>query len=293
MTRGRAVGRSGGHSYWLSALLVFWALPAPLAAQYDECRPGRGSHEAQTLGIFSVPLAFSGTTAPGKLTRVTLGLEGARVPSVDPVTATPTICRPGKGPENTDALPALARPRIGVPLPLGLALEASWIPPLRVNGVQANLFGFALTRSVGSPIGLTAALRAHATFGTIKAPVTCDENGIADPTSECFHGRVSDDRYSPNILGLELSAGWPMAGGRLRPYVGAGYNHLQPRFQVNFTNQFGQTDTTPVEVNLDRAVLFGGASWQLTRHLDISGEVYSSLSDAVTGRFVIRRALGS
>ena len=74
---------------------------------------------------------------------------------------------------------------------------------------------------------------------------------------------------------------------------GSGYNHLQPRFQVNFTNQFGQTDTTPVEVNLDRAVLFGGASWQLTRHLDISGEIYSSLSDAVTGRFVIRRAFGS
>jgi hypothetical protein len=295
MKAGKSERREVGRSVQRGAavILLLSVYPVILAAQYDECRPGPASHEAQTLGIFSVPLAFSGTSAPGKLTRVTLGLEASRVPSVDPVTATPTICRPGKGPENTDALPALARPRIGVPLPLGLALEASWIPPIRVNGVEANLFGFALTRSVGRADGITGALRAHATFGTIKAPVTCDESAILDPVSECFHGSVSDDRYSPNILGLELSVGWPMAGGRLRPYVGSGYNHLQPRFQVNFTNQFGQTDTTPVEVNLDRAVLFGGASWKLTRHLDISGEVYSSLSDAVTGRFVIRRALGS
>ena len=277
----------------LALVLLLSGYPVLLAAQYDECRPGRDSHEAQTLGIFSVPLAFSGTSAPGKLTHITLGLEASRVPSVDPVTATPTICRPGKGPENTDALPALARPRIGVPLPLGLALEASWIPPLRVNGVEANLFGFALSRSVGRADGVTAGLRAHATFGTINAPVTCDESAITDPVSECFHGNVSDDRYSPNIMGVELSVGWPMAGGRLRPYVGSGYNHLQPRFRVNFTNQFGQTDTTPVEVNLDRGVIFGGASWKLTRHLDVSGEIYSSLSDATTGRFVIRRTLGS
>jgi hypothetical protein len=267
-------------------------LPLRLAAQYD-CRPGAGSHEAQTLGIFSVPLAFSGTTAPGELKKVTLGLEATRVPSVDPVTATPTTCRPGKGPENTDALPALARPRIGVPLPFGLAFEGSWIPPLRVNGVEANLFGLALSRSMGRADGLTAAVRAHATFGTIKAPVTCDANALTDPVSECFQGHISDDHYSPNILGLELSVGWPMAGGRLRPYVGSGYNHLAPRFHVNFTNQFGQLDNTEVEVNLDRAVIFGGATWRVTQHFDISGELYSAVYDAMTGRLVIRRSLGS
>jgi hypothetical protein len=273
--------------------MALCAFPLTLAAQYDDCRPGPSSNEAKTLALFSVPLAFGGGAPPGEPAGITLGFEAARVPSIDPATATPTICRPGKGPENTDLLPALARPRIGLPLPFGLALEASWIPPIRVNGVKANLFGLALARSVGNPNGLAAAIRAHATFGSIHAPITCDRDALSDPVSECFNGTLSDDRYSPNIMGLELSVGWSMAGGRLRPYLGSGYSRLQPRFQVNFTNQFGRLDTTEVEVNLNRAVLFGGAAWQLTDHLAITGEIYAATADAATGRLVVRRTFGS
>ena len=280
------------------------AVPPALAAQYDACRPGAASNEAKTLAIFSVPLAFSQGGPPGLghlgnghlgsgPTGVTIGLEASSVPSVDPATATPTICRPGKGPENTDLLPALARPRLGLGLPLGLALEASWIPPVRVNGVKANLFGVALSRSMGHPDGLVGAVRAHATFGTIRAPVTCDRDATGDPGSECFHGQVSDDRLAPNLMGIEASVGWSMAGGRLRPYLGSGYSRLQPRFQVSFTNQFGVLDTTRVEVNLDRAVFFGGAAWRLSDHLAITGEIYAVPADAATGRLVIRRTLGS
>jgi hypothetical protein len=273
--------------------LVAVAGPAGLAAQTGECRPGGASNEAKTLAILSVPAVFSPGAAPGGPSRVTLGIEAARVPGVDPATATPTICRPGKGPEHTDVLPALARPRIAVPLPHGLALEASWIPPVRVNGVKANLFGVALMESVGHRDGLAATVRAHATFGSVHAPVTCDRDELGDPVSECFNGKLSDDRYSPNIMGVDLSVGWAMARGRLRPYLGSGYNRLEPRFQVNFTNQFGDTDRTRVAVNLDRVALFGGAAWQLTDRLAITGEVYAAAADAATGRVLIRQSLGS
>jgi hypothetical protein len=274
----------------LAAALL--AAPRGLAAQYDACRPGAGSNEAKTLAHFSVPLVFSRGAAPSAEPGVTFGLEAANVPTVDAATATPTICRPGKGPENTDLLPGIARPRLGIPLPLGLALEASWIPPVRVHGVKANLFGFALARNVALAKGVTAALRAHATVGSIRAPVTCDQNALTDPASECFHGQVSDDRLSPNIFGLDASVGWSMAGGRLRPYVGTGYSRLQPRFQVNFTNQFGFTDHTEVEVDLDRVALFGGAGWQLTDGFAVTGEIYAVPADAVTGRLIVRRTLG-
>ena len=280
---------------WLRVLavaVVACGIPPRLVAQYV-CRPGAESNEAKTLAILSVPLAFGAGEAPGEPTGVTLGIEAARVPTVDPATATPTICRPGKGPENTDVLPALARPRLGLPLPYGLALEASWIPPVRVNGVKANLFGLALTKNLGHRDGLAAAIRAHATFGSVHAPVTCDRDAIGDPATECFDGTVSDDRFSPNIVGLDFSVGWAMAGGRLRPYLGSGYNRLQPRFQVNFTNRFGETDTTRLAVNLDRVVLFGGAGWQLTDRLALTGEIYAAAADAITGRLVIRRAFGS
>jgi len=161
-----------------------------------------------------------------------------------------------------------------------------------VHGVKANLFGLALARNVGLTKGMTAALRAHATFGSVRAPVTCDRDALRDPASECFHGEVSDDRFSPNIFGLDASVGWSMAGGRLHPYVGTGYSRLQPRFQVNFTNQFGFTDHTEVAVDLDRVAFFGGAGWQLGTGLELTGELYAVPADAVTGRLVVRRALG-
>jgi hypothetical protein len=161
-----------------------------------------------------------------------------------------------------------------------------------VNGVKANLIGLALAKTVGRADGLAAAIRAHGTFGSVRAPVTCDQDALTDPGSECFHGTISDDRLSPNIFGLDVSVGWPMAGGRLRPYLGSGYTRLEPRFQVNFTNQFGDTDTTEVEVNLNRVALFGGAAWQLTQRLAITGEIYAAAADAVTGRLIVRRAFG-
>jgi hypothetical protein len=172
-------------------------------------------------------------------------------------------------------------------------LEASWIPPVRVHGVKANLFGLALAKQVELAGGVIGSLRAHATFGSVHAPVTCDQDALGDPASECFHGSVSDDRLSPNIVGLDASVGWSMAGGRLHPYVGTGYSRLQPRFQVNFTNQFGDTDRTEVAVDLNRIALFGGAGWQLSERLALTGELYAVPADAVSGRLVIRETLGS
>ncbi len=271
--------------------LVASALAAPLAAQ-SVCRPPASSHEAKTLAIFSVPLAFGPATAPEILPGLQAGLEGAYLPKVAPATATPSICRPGQGPLNTDLLFALPRPRIGLPLPFGLALQASWIPPVRVAGVKANLFGLSLGKSFGKLDGLVAAIRAHATFGQIRGPITCDDAALAEPTSECFQGTRSDDKYSPNIFGADFSLGWTMAGGALRPYLGGGYTRLEPRFQVNFTNQFGTVDSTRIEVSLNRGAVFGGVTWQLADRLGVAAELYAVPADAVTARLVARTAIG-
>jgi hypothetical protein len=255
------------------------------------CRPGVSSNEAKTLAIFSVPLAFGPVLAPDTSRRIQVGLEGTYLPKVDPATATPTICQPGKGPENTDLLFAVPRPRIGVPLPWGFMLEASWVPPVRLNGVKANLFGVALAKSfaLGSLVG---SLRAHGTFGYIRGPITCGQAALADPVSECFNGTESDDKYAPNIFGADVAVGRSMLGGKLRPYLGAGYNRLEPRFQVNFTNQFGNLDTTRVVVNLNRGVVFGGATWQVANRLSATTEVYAAPADAVTVRVALRAAIG-
>jgi len=271
------------------ALVLGW--PAAAAAQGD-CFPGPGSNEAKTLAIFAVPLAFSRGGAPELLPGFRAGVELAYLPQVDEATATPTICRPGKGPENTDLFFAFPRPRIGLPLPFGLALQASWVPPVRVRGVKANLVGISVEKSFGQLDGLVAALRAHATFGSVRAPITCGEEALEDPNSECFGGTRSDDRLQPNIAGIDIALGGSLAEGRLRPYGGVGYNRLKPRFQVNFTNSVGELDDRRVEVDLNRFVMFGGATWQATERLGVTGELYAAPADAITGRIIVRTAVG-
>jgi hypothetical protein len=268
----------------LGALLIL--LTSRVLAQGD-CFPPDDSNEAQLFAAFSVPLAFGPMESPGVSPpgAFRVGLEATYLPNIDEEIRTPTICRPGKGPENTDLLFAFARPRAALGLPGGLALEASWIPPLRVNQVRANLVGVALER--GFPVGAgntRLAFRLHGTLGLVRAPITCDDDALEDENSECFQGTRSDDKYHPNIFGLEGSLGWSLGPGRVRPFVGTGVNLLRPRFQVNFTNQFGQLDNRRVEVDLTRVVLFAGASWAAGPRLGLAGSLYASPGDAVTGR---------
>lgn len=263
-----------------------------LRAQAD-CFPSKGSNEAQVFGIFSVPLAFSPGGAPaGGPGRIQVGLEVSYLPSVDTVLARPTVCRPGKEAENTDLLTVAPRPRLTIDLGRGFLLEGSWTPPIRVNQVRANLFGLALGYRIplgSAGTGLT--LRAHGAFGKVNAPITCPDEALANPLSECYQGTRSDDSYRPNILGVEGIAHWSLGGGAVRPYAGAGYNRLMPRFQVNFRNAQNQLDNRRVEVDLDRLAVFGGLSWAAASRWIVSAELYTVPADAVTGRVALRVGL--
>ena len=264
------------------------ALPSVGYAQGD-CFPPDDSNEAKMFAIFAVPFAFGPAEAPlpARPWAPRFGLETSYIPNIDDETATPDICRPGKGPENTDFATFLPRPRLSVGLPAGLVVELSWIPPISVNGATPNLFGFAVGRSFTVGQTMLLGVRVHATTGKIEAPITCDEEALEDPFSECFNGTLSDDRYKPNALGADLTAGWSLGGGRVRPFVGAGVNLLRPRFQVHFVNQFGQLDERKVEVDLQRVAIFGGMSWFPAARLGVTGQIYSAPADAVTGRVTI------
>ncbi len=275
-----------------SSLVTLVAMNFAVSLAAQECDPGDSSNEAKTMAILSVPLAFSNGAAPTLPTRrVRLGLEAATIPNVPDDIATPTICRPGKGPEDTDRLPGLIRPRVALGLGHGLTLEASWIPPVTVNGMRANLFGFSAGWSSQLSPTLMIGVRGHTTLGDIKGPITCPEDQLDNPTSECFDGQESDDQFKPNLIGADASMALSLGGGRWRPYAGVGYTHSSPRFQVNFTNAIGQVDTTLVVAELDRVALFGGITWAPKDGWDISGEVYSTPADAVTIRVMGRATL--
>ncbi|HSB54367.1 MAG TPA: hypothetical protein VLD58_08420 [Gemmatimonadales bacterium] len=272
----------------LSLALGALVLAAPLAAQ-NVCKPGSGSREAELFGHFSVPLAFSSAQSPWiyRPGSIQIGVEGTYIPDASDRIATPTKCRPGKGPENVNLLTAFPRPRVGFALGDGVLLEVSWTPPVtRINGVRPNLWGLALSRSVlVSRNGTMFMGRVHATLGNVRAPFVCPKSATQDPANpDCFGGEESDDRYSPNIFGVELGFGWPLLGGALRPYLGTGYNIIHPRFQVDRIAAGGAVDNQKVEVNLSRWALFGGFTWAPSSSFLLSTEAYTAPSDAITGR---------
>jgi hypothetical protein len=166
----------------------------------------------------------------------------------------------------------------------GFQVDASWIPPVRVNGVKSNLLGLALAWNGTISSKLTLGARAHTTLGEVNAPITCPEESLDNPDSECFEGTESDDSYKPNIFGADVRLGLGTGESKVRPYAGLGYNRLQPRFQVNFTNSAGELDDRKVSVDMNRLAIFGGLSWNLGESLGLAGEVYSTPADAVTFR---------
>jgi len=260
----------------------------PVAAQV--CVPPDNSNEAKVFGNFAVPIAFGPLAAPAEAHpgAIRLSLEGAYIPTIDSATRMATYCRPGKGPENTGLLFGFARPRAAIGLPGGFLLEGSWVPPITVNGVTPNVGSVALGKGFGLGQGpLMVGLRIFAVFGLVKGPFTCDDDDLANPNSECFQGTRSEDHYHPNTYGGEVSMGWHLSEGRIHPYVGGGINLLRPRFQVNFTNQFGALDSTKIEVNLTRGVVFGGVTWDVGSGFGLAGEIYAAPADAVTGRVAV------
>lgn len=259
-----------------------------MVAQEDVCRPSTTSHEAKTFAILSVPIAFSGGVAPSLPHGIVFGIEAASIPTVDTISAMPTACRPGKGPENANPVPGVLRPRISIAVS-GFIVEASWIPPITVKGVKANLFGLAVERPIVLPKGWILGVRVHAVLGALHAPVVCDQDAVLDSTSECDRGAISNDRWAPNIHGVEAVLATPP--GPIRLHGGFGFSRLQPRFQVDFTNSAGSRDRRKVEVNLQRAAVLGGVTYQVGR-FDLTAEGYATFVDAVAVRFVLRTPLG-
>jgi hypothetical protein len=272
----------------LVMLAMVYAVPA--AAQQDVCSPGKDSHEAETFATLSVPLAFTGGRVPmhSHGVHVGIGVEAASIPEVSTTDATPTACRPDKGPENARPISLLVRPRVTLSW-RELVFEASWIPPVRVDGVQANLVGLAISHPHPINANWTLGLRVHALLGSIHAPVTCDANALRDPASECFGGTLSDDRWNPNIFGAEATVG--PSHGKIRPHLGVGYSFLRPRFEVDFTNAAGSTDHRQVNVNLQRVAVYGGLTYVGGRS-SVTAEAYSTPADAVSARVVFRTLLG-
>lgn len=249
------------------------------------------------LAFFAAPIAFSpgGNVVPMARGEVRLGFDATYVPTPSEDIRRPETCYTNSKTENTELTPVFPRPRVAIGLGAGFALEATYLPPITVMDATPNLFAVALGygRALGG--GRTSVLvRAHATIGEVKGPITCspDVIQVGNPAGTCYADRPSEDTYEPNMVGVEGVLTF-RAQSRLRPYLGVGATALRPRFRVGFTDRLNNVDTTEVEVDLTRLTAVAGASLEVNSRVRLVGELFSQPQDVTTlrlgGVYVLRR----
>lgn len=280
---GRARSTAAGCA--LLAGLVAVALPAPPLEAQSTCRPSSSSAESRLLRWFSVPLGFHAALAPEALApgQVVVALELAAVPQPGADVRRAEDCFVEKG-QNTGLSPVLPRPRVAIGLPLDLAAELSYLPPVTVADATPSLLGVALSRSLLARGSSHAQLRAHATLGSVDGPVTCAREALQpDPLEPCFGTEPSTDRYTPNVFGVEL-LGARRVGAAWRVNGGIGVAHLRPRFQVGFRNGFGVLDATRVTGEYTRATALLGVDRSIGARGAVGVLASGMAGDAVTVR---------
>ncbi|MDQ6827700.1 MAG: hypothetical protein M3081_02410 [Gemmatimonadota bacterium] len=273
--------------------LALVACVVPFGHVAAQCRPAQNSSEAKLLAFYSVPIVFSTIEAPAVSRAGAISFAGELSPVL---TANPSIeraseCYQASSNQHSRLTSFFGRPRLTIGLPMGLALETSYIPPVTVGDAHPHLFGAALSETVALPsVGPVRALalmiRAHGTAGSVHGPITCGASAlqVTDPDGACWGTHRSDDVFHPNILGVEGVLGAWTPGGMIGFFAGAGATWLRPRFQVDFTSLSGAHDMTQVEVDLTRFAALGGVTLRLPRAFALSAELYSAPTDGTIWR---------
>jgi len=263
------------------------ALPA--AGAQSVCKPGSETTESKLIAFYAGPLGFAFTPEVAGLAKGALVVAGDLTLVPTPAAAlqrSSGACGFTKS-ENSELAPVFPRPRVALGLGGDLVLEASYLPPVTVADATPNLAGVAVNWSpkIGAlPASWRAVLRAHATLGGVRGPVTCAKSALqqSNQNASCYGSKPSDDQYNPNVRGVEAVV---MQGtGTLRWFGGVGVNMLATRFTVDFTDLRGFEDKNVVEVSLVRPALLGGAQWEARSNVAFSAQLYSVPGDATTGR---------
>jgi hypothetical protein len=279
------------------------ASPRQVAAQSRELKSyGPGAPEAKLMLYYSSTVAFSSVGVPfgvgrppalaaatgRSAPRVEASVEVSYLPRLSPNQRRAELDKP----ESTNLAPVFARPRVGVRLPGGVGAELSWIPPVRVFSVKANLFAGALSRAFDMTSHMRVIPRVSALAGRVEGPITCNHDTAddGDPALATYYAFVcynndSRDHFEPRHLSGELLFA-ARSASRWQPYVSAGARAEHTKFDIGVIRPDGSRDPdNPVlEVSTTRAYGTAGASWLGIRRTRLAAEVYYAPGSVVTAR---------
>ncbi|HEX7120936.1 MAG TPA: hypothetical protein VF178_01110 [Gemmatimonadaceae bacterium] len=291
-----AVGVEQAGGRWRYAFPMLFALllaPGALMAQRVVEGHDFEEPEGRLLGFYAAAVAFSPAGFGASDGALTLGLELTYIPWLDASQRRASIDKP----EATNLAPVFPRPRLGVRLPGDFTLEASWIPPLQLFDVEANLVGLAVSRPLAQLAGVTIAPRVWATAGRVRGAMTCNEDTMLGHGTELetyyatvCRGHESDDWFEPRLLGGEVMATRPLLGGTVQAYASVGARYDRTKFDIGVYMPNGGRDPDHPILEIDTVRPHGsfGAAWHAGRRWWLGAEGYYAPGSLFTARVMAR-----
>lgn len=239
--------------------------------------------ESWAMKYFASVTLLTGLGAPRERDpgQVELGLEALWVPHLSAEER--TIGFDGTKTEDLNKLPAYVRPRVIVGLPGKLSLVASYVPPVKVGGVEPNLLALALERPFLDRRSWGLGARLYGQIGEIEGDFTCTDEDLQAPPgapgNEFGCQAESSDTYDVGYYGLELIGSYRFGeeeGGESRApemHFGLAASYLDLEFQVDALT-FGFRDRTLQRTDGWTYSLTGGARWALAERTHLTGELF-------------------
>ena len=268
------------------------------AAQVRILEPHQFSDpEGRLLAFYSAAMSFSPAGFAPDESRISFTLEVSHVPYLNEAQRRPSIDKP----ESTNLAPFFPRPRLGMRFGSWI-VEGSWIPPMEVFEVTANLLSAAVTGPSARLGSIDVSPRVWGTVGKVQGAMTCSPKTMVGNGADLelyyatvCHSRESDDWFQPRVLGGEAVASFALGDGGSRMYATVGARYDRTRFDIGVLTFEGKRDQDHPVLELDAFRPQGaiGASWRATRSLATGGELFyapgSVLTVRISGRWIIRQ----
>lgn len=259
-------------------------------------RHGFDEPEGRLLAFYSSTMAFTPAGIAGDRSRLGFGVEVSHVPWLNAAQRRPSIDKP----EATNLAPLFPRPRLHLGAG-GWGIEASWIPPLDLFAVEANVASVGVSTPPVAVGSFAVTPRIWGVYGRVEGAMTCAESEMLGKGAELelyfakvCHGRESRDWFEPRMLATEVVVSRAIGTG-IGVYALAGGRMDRTRFDIGVITDGGARDPDhPIlELHASRPHFAGGVTWRAAGAIALGGEVFyapgSVVTARVSGRWVVRR----
>ena len=273
----RAARAAGAAAIALMACLA----AAPAAAQpvlRDDEELAFDRPEAWAMKWFAAVTLHDGLGGPDDLAagEVELGFDAGWVPSLSEEDR--RVGFRGTKVEDINRTAFVGRPTVTVGLPAGWTLEAGWMPPVDVDGVEPSLLSISVTRMLWRGERVLIAGRLLGEDGGFRGDLTCSREDVRrgpDRDSAVFIDceEPSDDELELTLWGAELQAALSPTDAGLAPYAALGWVWMDSALQID-ARYNGLLDRSRLSTDGSFWTAAAGLAWEPRPRWRVAGEVF-------------------